>query len=188
MPLSLPPVLTPVDLPLAELAAARLDGQLFRLGDGFAPIDTPDSAAHRAASLRPGLHERIIAEQHTAAWIWGAIDRMPRPARYAVAIGARVGRVLGGGVLVREVVIASADTTILAGLAVTTPVRTALDLVRSPRFGPPEEHLVLELARRGDFSIADLRTAIEARRNLPHKHEAERRLRRLEQRQPLLTR
>ncbi len=179
MPLSLPPVLTAFDLPIAELAAARLDGELCRLGDGYAPIDTPDGAEHRAASLRPGLHDRIIAEQHTAAWIWGAVDRMPQPARYAVAIGARVGRVLGGGVLVREVVITPDETDIVAGLSVTTPLRTALDLVRTSRFGPIEEDIVLALARRAGFGVAELRAAIEVRRNLPHKHEAETRLRRL---------
>lgn len=188
MPLSLPAVLTPFDLPLAELTAARLDGELCRLGDGYAPIDIPDSPAHRAASLRPGLHDRIIAEQHTAAWIWGAVDRMPQPARFAVAIGARVGRVLGGAALVREVVIGPEETASVAGLTVTTPLRTALDLVRASRFGAPEEDLVVELARRAGFGVADLRTAIESRRNLPHKHEAETRLRRLDRRQPLLTR
>ena len=45
----LPPVLDTHDLPLAELCAARLDGELFAIDDGWAPLDEPDLPAFRAA-------------------------------------------------------------------------------------------------------------------------------------------
>ena len=37
------------DLPLAELCAARIDGDLFAIDEGWAPIDEPDLPSLRAA-------------------------------------------------------------------------------------------------------------------------------------------
>ena len=45
----LPMVLGTDDLPIAELCAARLDGELFAIDDGWAPVDEPDLPAFRAA-------------------------------------------------------------------------------------------------------------------------------------------
>ena len=173
----LSPVLSRLDLPLAELSAARLDGELFGIADCYLPGDLPEGAAIRAAALRAALpHERLIAEQHSAAWIWGVLDAAPSPHRFAAAIGARVGRRSSPWMRVREVVIAAEDRTEIAGLEVTTPLRTALDLLRGSTFGAAEQELVSALMAAGGFSARDCRVGIDARRNLPYKHEARARL------------
>lgn len=177
MPTVLAPVLSRLDLPLAELSAARLDGELFGLADCYLPADLPEGAEVRAAALRAALpHERLIAEQQSAAWIWGVLDAAPSPHRFAAAIGARVGRRSSSWMRVREVVIADADRTEVAGLEVTTPLRTALDLLRGAEFAAAERELVRALMAMGGFTADDCRAGIDARRNLPHKHEARARL------------
>jgi hypothetical protein len=187
MPTLLSPVLSRLDLPLAELSAARLDGELFGIADCYLPGDLPEGAAVRAAALRAALpHDRLIAEQQSAAWIWGVLDAAPSPHRFAAAIGARVGRRSSSWMRVREVVIADDDRTELAGLEVTTPLRTALDLLRGATFAAAERQLVQALMAMGGFTAHDCREGIDARRNLPHKHEARARLESVTQ--PELTR
>lgn len=172
-------VLSPDDLPLAELLAARLDGEVYALADCFCPMDVAEVTENRAAALRSGLHDRLIAEQHSAAWIWGVVGSPPRPHRFAAAIGARVGRRSTSWMTVREVVIDAEDLREVAGLGVTTPLRTAVDLLRGPRFGATEAGIVRALMALGGFGSGECHEQIGSRRNLPHKHEAAARLARL---------
>lgn len=73
----LPDILTPADLPLAVLCAARLDGHVFPLGAAFLPVDLPDTAHLRALAVLRGLGaparftSRLIAAGESARWIWG---------------------------------------------------------------------------------------------------------------------
>lgn len=172
----LPSVLTALDLPLPELRAALLDGELFGLDDAFTPIDEVESPRHRARAAHAGLPHRLIAEQHTAAWIWGAA---PPPSRheFCVAIAARA-RVSGDGAhAVREVVIEPNEIELFDGLQVTTPLRTALDLARfSVRFGQPEVQAIGWLMLHHGFDLGDCRDELDRRRNLPRKRLAHARL------------
>lgn len=182
-------MLSVADLPLAELGAARLDGEVFGLAEGYLPVDLPVDASARAASVRAIVpHERLIAEQHSAAWIWGVLDAMPRPHRLAAAIGARVSRRSSPWLRVREVVIDEADQAEIGGLSVTTPLRTVLDLVRAAQFGPVELEVVGRLMDLGGFRAAECLESIRSRRNLPHKHEATARLMAIASAQPEFTR
>jgi hypothetical protein len=168
----LPPVLTAEDLPLAELQAVRLDGEVFALDAAFTPIDEVESPRHRARAAHAGLPQRLIAEQHTAAWIWGAAPP-PQRHEFCVAIAARA-RVAGDrGHAVREVVIGAAEVAIIDGLSVTTPMRTVCDLARfSAAFGRIEEDASRHLMLHHGFTIDDGIDEIERRRNLPRKHRA----------------
>lgn len=172
----LPSVLTTHDLPLPELRAALLDGELFALDAAFTPIDEIESPRHRAHAAHAGLPHRLIAEQHTAAWIWGAV---PPPSRheFCVAIAARA-RVSGDGAhAVREVVIEPAEIVLLDGLQLTTPLRTVVDLARfSIEFGQREEDAAHTLMLHHHFDLADCLGEIERRRNLPRKRQAIERL------------
>jgi len=174
MPLRLPPVLSPVDLPEAELSAARLDGELFRVGDCFSPIDEIENPVHRARALSAGLSDRLIAEQTSAAWIWGAQSTPPQQHQLCVAIDARVGRFGGGRLAVREVVIEPSEVVSLDGMLVTVPLRTAVDLAR---FGTTfDASVVNSLMRIGGFTVADCLADLDRRRNLPNKRRAQQRL------------
>lgn len=173
----LPPVLSPVDLPVAELHAARLDGELFRVDDCFSPVDEIEQPGHRARALRACLPDRLIAEQRSAAWIWGALDRPPVHHELCAAIGARVRPPGVSWMTVREVVIAPREIATIEGMQLTTRLRTAVDLARSSiRFGEAEEVIVLRLMLDGGFGVEHCLDDMDRRRNLPNKKQAAQRL------------
>jgi hypothetical protein len=181
MTLRLPPVLTSLDLPLAELCAARLDGELYSVGAAFAPVDEIEQPQHRAAALRTGIHKRLIAEQRTAAWIWGALTAAPMHHQYCATVGARVSRTNVPWLTVREVVIDPREVLIVNGLGVTSPLRTAVDMARFlPNFAQNELDAVTRLMRLGGFGIAECLALMNIRKNLPNKRQAARRLARVD--------
>lgn len=177
----LPSLLSTDDLPLAELLAARLDGELFALDRGFSPIDLPETSLRRAEALAGGLNERLIAEQHTAAWVWGALSSPPVLHEFCTALDARVAHRAARWMSVREVVIDEMDVTAHGTLRLTTPLRTCIDLARfSVRFGELEVHAVRALMGIGGFGTAECLNALERRRNLPGKVLAAERLARVD--------
>lgn len=177
----LPCVLSAIDLPPAELWAARLDGELVTLGDGFIAIDEIERPEHRArvvhAAAPRGHDDRLIAEQRSAAWVWGALERPPARHQLCVAAQARTGRALHGPVTVREVIIGQHDITLVAGLRVTTPLRTIIDLARfSETFDEIDRRAVSALMRLSATTLARCLNEMNLRRNLPGKHRARERL------------
>jgi hypothetical protein len=178
MPQRLPPVLSGLDLPLAELHAARLDGEVFRVDDCFSPIDEIAQPAHRARALVTGVRDRLIAEQRSAAWVWGALSEPPTVHQFCVVLGARVTPPGISWMTVREVVLDASELVTLEGLQVTTPLRTAVDLARfTVEFGPAEGTMVTGLMRVGRFGLAECLDDMDRRRNLPNKRRAARFLR-----------
>jgi hypothetical protein len=160
----LPGVLLDGELPLVVLRAAALDGDLYAIGEGYRPIDLPADPSARAASLAGiAVRERILAGP-TAAWVWGARPDPGHPYLVVVPPGAAVGHALPGvegGVRVREQQLRARDVMRLAGVPVTTPLRTAIDLLRAT--GPDWERQVvaalLQVAGLPvDVVIADLAT------------------------------
>lgn len=181
MPPPLPSVLSPIDLPLAELAAARLDGELFGIDGCYAPIDEIEQPAHRALALRTGIHERLIAEQLTAAWVWGALREPPTSHQLCATLGARVSRTSVAWRTVREVVIDQTELVTVAGMQVTVPLRTVVDIVRfATRFGSHEIAAVAALLRIADITVDDAVAQVNGRRNLPNKKRALARLARVD--------
>lgn len=170
-------VLSPRDLPEAELRAARLDGEVFAVGSCFCPIDEIEGPGHRAGSLIASLPAPLIADRRTAAWVHGACRSAPHPVELCADIGARRHRVPSSEWDIREVVIAEEEITVIHGLLVTVPLRTAIDLARfSPDFGPAERGIVRSLGHRGGFGYERCAAEIESRRNLPLKRRALERL------------
>ena len=193
----LPAVLSHHDLPQAELNAALLDGEVYAVDECFSPIDEIDQRSHRAlalASLLPErllperllperllpdqpLPERLIAEQRTAAWVLGALARPPFHHQFCAAIDARVRPSGMTRVTVREVVIDETDLLECAGLRVTTPLRTVVDLARfSPSFGDEEVRLVKNLMSLGGFGVEECKAMLDRRQNLPAKRLAHQRI------------
>ena len=78
----------------------------------------------------------------------------------------------------RELSLDAGEIRRLDGRAVTSPLRTAVDLARSrEEFTPLDAHSVRELSRVGRFGLADCLAAMNTRRNLPDKRRAAERLR-----------
>ena len=169
----LTPVLSETDLPLAELCAARLDGEVFGVDECFCPVDQAAGAAHRGAALATAAPERLIAEQRSAAWVWGALDAPPAPHQFCSSTASRVRPAASKRLAVREVVIDEASVVSVGGMLVTTILRTIVDLARfSHRFGPREQSMVLRLIEAGGLDVAACVHDINSRRNLPNKRRA----------------
>lgn len=163
-------VLTTADFSAAELSALRLDGDVYSVDQCVSPIDEVPSVRLRAAALATVLPERLIVAQRSAAWVWGALDRLP--ARYEVCadIGARTRPVTSNRLVLREVVIESDEMTSCAGIILTTPIRTATDLARFGEvFADAEVDVIARLMEIGRFDAAACARAMNRRRKLPNK-------------------
>lgn len=166
----------------AELSAARLDGHLVELGEGYIPADAVETAALRAASLSPLLGVRLAATHLSAAWIHGVID--DPPARHAVqrAVDHRIRIVTDHRLVYRDGCVEPGDLVRIGGVLVTTPVRTLADLARQSAGGDddPEVAQAVErmAARPGAARAAIVRLAVQTA--VPGKPPAIRLLRRLE--------
>jgi hypothetical protein len=173
----LQPVLSRFEFPAPELRALVLDGEAFRVGDCVAPVDEIVGPRLRAAALATELPPRLIAEQHSAAWVWGAQQAPPERHEVCADITARTRPALGALLSVREVVLLHEDTAILGGLAVTTPMRTAIDLARFvTHWNDTESAIVRVLLVLGGVGILDCARVMNRRRNLPNKKIALERL------------
>ncbi|HAM25445.1 MAG TPA: hypothetical protein DCP11_01745 [Microbacteriaceae bacterium] len=173
----LPRVLSREHLPLAELMAARLDGEVYAVDECFSPLDEFEAAPQRALALLASFPRRLIAEQHTAAWVLGARPSPPAIHQFCVSIAARTRPTIALRLAVREVVIEDSDLLDVCGLPVTTPLRTAVDLARSAAiFGDRESRLVADLMHIGGFGVPSCIETLNRRRNLPDKRVALERL------------
>ncbi len=171
-------VLSSRDLPEAELQAGVLDGELVRVGEGFCAIDTIVSSHHRAASIAAEVPGWSIAERGTAAWIYGIVGPQPRRLSLCVTSIGNVRPFSSHRYAFREVVLGDRDVVVIGGLSVTTPLRTAIDIVRiDDSFQPGSQDIVRALSSLGcGFTLDDCVNAIASRRNLPHKRKALQRL------------
>jgi len=166
-----------IDLPDPERQAMRLDGELYRLADGYVSIAVPDVPASRAAALLAHRPRRLIAARRTAAWIWGALPTAPARGEYLVDLAARWRPAPSEGLDVIESVLHAGDVTDLGGAMVTSPLRTAIDLARfrSP-FTTADGDAVRELASIGGFGYDDALHVMDRGRNLAGKQLAATRL------------
>jgi len=169
----LPAVLTTLDLPAPELGGMRLDGEVYPLAEGWCSIDVLETPAHRARAVRGLRSERLIAELGTAAWVWGATPVLPRLVEFCVDLGARARLRISPLVRVRELVLDAGDRVDLDGGAVTSRLRTAVDLARfRDELSDQDAASIVELARQGGFGVPECRELMDRRRNLPEKRRA----------------
>jgi AbiEi antitoxin C-terminal domain len=177
MPLRLASVLSRSDFATPELGALVLDGEAYRVDDCVAPLDEIVGPTLRAAALATQLPARLIAEQHSAAWIWGAQSQPPARHEVCADITSRARPAVGALLAVREVVLLHEDTVPIGGILVTTPMRTAIDLARFVAgWDEHEERIVRTLLEICDCSILDCARVMNRKRNLPNKRIALERL------------
>ncbi|MCU1597752.1 MAG: hypothetical protein JWQ47_1491 [Glaciihabitans sp.] len=169
----LSPILSRSEFSGAELDALRLDGEVYRLDDCTVPVDEIPGPLLRAAVLASELPPRLIVEQHSAAWVWGALGDPPPEHEVCADTAARTRPAVGAHLRVREVVIERDDLAVLSGVSITTPLRTAIDLARFViEWSYSESAIIRELMRIGDFRTADCAQIMNRRRNLPNKRMA----------------
>jgi len=157
------PLLDADVLPLAELFALRLDGQLFRVGDSFAAIGTPDGPELRAAAFVRSAPGWTVADRGSAAWIHGT-RASPPPLPQVCVPAARRGRVSSALVDACHRTLAADETVTIGPALVTTPLRTALDLLSAPgRFRSEQALEVRGLLRLASVGVDELSERLEAR-------------------------
>lgn len=146
-----PPLLDSSVLPMVELLALCLDGHLYRVGDAFAPVDTPDGPELRARAFAASAPEWAVADRGSAAWIHGTRSSAPPIPQFGLPESRRGGIPAGASMDVSHRTLHADDTVRIAGVMVTTPVRTALDLAAAPGAFPHgaalEVRHLLELAQ-----------------------------------------
>jgi hypothetical protein len=119
-----------------ELSAARLDGLLVEVGEGYMPADLPEDAGARAAALAPLISPGYAASGPTAAWVHGVGDAPPMRHHIQRAVDHRPRIQPRHNVVVHEGRVPSDDLMLIAQMPVTTPLRTLTDLVlTSGRYG-----------------------------------------------------
>jgi hypothetical protein len=162
---------------VAELSAARLDGELFAVGDAFAPVGEPIDARHRAAALLGDVPPGYTIVGRSAAWLHGAGGRCPVP----VEIGGpgpasrwvrpyrsvRTMRIRDG----HRVLVPVGRLTV----PVLSPVGAVIDLARIVRC-PADEALLAAAVRRCGADRDDLLAALDEWTRLPGKREVARRI------------
>lgn len=166
-------------LAAAELSAARLDGDLVEVGEGYMPADAIESAAMRAASLRSICGNRLVACSWSAAWVYGALS--DPPARHAVMRGAahRVGNLIDRRAIFHDVGVDDADVMDIAGVLITSPLRTLIDVarrIREPEHRERATAVVGALIDSGLVAPRDAISRIDARKRLPGSKDARREL------------
>ncbi|MGW9112742.1 SAM-dependent methyltransferase [Microbacterium sp. NPDC055683] len=125
------PVYHPGDrLSLAELTAARIDGEVVALGACFLPADAAAPPATRAASIAPLIGPSYAFVRRTAAWIHGACEQLDEPIDVQRAVPAMTTRIVDRAVRYHDQELPSADAVLLGGCRVSSPARTLADLAR----------------------------------------------------------
>lgn len=112
-----------------ELSAARLDGHVVELGEGYIPADLVEGPEVRAAGLRSLIMPGMAASGPSAAWIHGAGDGPPSPHHARRAVARRLRPAVSARLIFHDVLLAPGDLTQIAGLSVSTPLRTMIDLI-----------------------------------------------------------
>jgi hypothetical protein len=177
----LPVVLGTDDLPIAELCAARLDGEVFAIDDGWAPVDEPDLPAFRAAVVALRVPRPLVIERLSAAWVHGGLDHPPEIAQFCVPLGSRIAVINDHRATVREVRIDEAEIVDFGRVRCTSVVRTGFDLLREPAFGDDlvEEVVGTLMAARPGLA-SELHHRLDAAARVPHRSTALARLDRAE--------
>jgi len=169
----LPAVLGTDDLPLAELCAARLDGELFGIDGAWTPVDEPDVPGFRAAVVARRAPRALIVERLSAAWVHGALDAPPPLAQFCVPADSRVALVDAPGCVIREVRIDDADIVQLNGIDCTGVVRTAFDVLRDPSVTDEAAiPVVAALLDANPGTAAAVRERLGRATRMPHKSTA----------------
>ena len=169
----LPAVLGTDDLPLAELCAARIDGELFAIDEGWAPIDEPDLPSLRAAVVALRVSRSLIIERLSAAWVHGALDSAPRIAQFCVPHRSRIASIADRRVTIREVVLADDEVVEIGTVRCTTPARTAFDLLRETSLPDADSECVVArlLAPRPRLE-GQIRERLDRAQRMPHRARA----------------
>ena len=160
-------------LSLAELGAARLDGDVVEVGEGFMPADTIETSAARALSLSPLVPATMAATGATAAWVHGAGDRPPAVHHFCRTQPQRLRVMPHRRMTCHDRVLDEDEVELLSGVAVTTPLATATTLLFGATTNPSDEAWLRALLRTDPGLLTRLSEHLTPFRPRPGKRKAE---------------
>ncbi|GAA4743666.1 hypothetical protein GCM10025783_14080 [Amnibacterium soli] len=166
----LAPALDPGSFPEAERSVLLLDGEAVPLGLTVIPVDVPVGPAVRAASLAAAVARfDLVVDLRTAAWVHGAVPALPRPLTLAVDV-SRSRRTKLVVPPPREARFRHDDLLRLGGVLVTTPLKTAFDLLRLDDDADPAlDALAAALLREAGLTAAVAAALAHLQPGCPHK-------------------
>ncbi|MCI1018157.1 hypothetical protein HWD99_05930 [Microbacterium sp. C5A9] len=141
-----------------ELTAARLDGDLFDIGEGFIPADLVEAPGTRAASIATLIPTDTAASGPTAAWIHGAGDAPPAIHHVRRAVERRIRANLPARVILHDTSVPPAELVRLGGVLVMSPARTMVDLALGLH---RDESLLRWIVLLAELDATLVRTAVE---------------------------
>lgn len=115
-------------LTLTELSAARLDGHVVELGEGYIPADLVECGPTRAASIASIVPAGCAASGPTAAWVHGAGDAPPIRHHVRRAVTRRIRPAPDRRLVFHDTMLRPEALVRIGGILVTAPVRTMIDL------------------------------------------------------------
>lgn len=160
-------------LSAAELAAARLDGDVVEVGEAFMPADAIESPEIRAASLRPLVARGLALTHESAAWVHGALPDPPLRHSVQRCTERRRNHVLDHRLHYRDLQLPALDIVHLGGMPVSCRVRTLCDLLRADAAvaAAPQRGAVAMIETFPDI-VPEAHEALESSGPLPFKRQA----------------
>lgn len=155
-------------LPVAVQHSLRLRGALVSCGPGLRGVGWPETPSVRLIALAPWLEHDSIASHLTAAWVWGAARAPGSPLHLTLRAGRRAPVHDTPQVRFHEQPVQENEKRCFGQLAVTSPLRTLVDLLYAPSPHSREEQVACRLlySRRSAIDHAALLKLRDHRR--PH--------------------
>jgi hypothetical protein len=167
-----------------ELQGMRLDGLVRRIyGDSYLRTDFREDAAVRAQcaarAVPTNLRARVALGRQCAAWIYGCA---PPPLLLSLVTDHRRRTTAlppFSNAAMHQVALGPFDVNLVAGIPVTTPLRTALDIAIHGEDGSAEEILcAIASSDSLDCRLRLVETALTTTRRVPGRTRALKRLQR----------
>ncbi|MFK4850603.1 hypothetical protein ACI3KT_03130 [Microbacterium sp. ZW T6_19] len=159
-------------LSVSELSAARLDGHVVELGEGYIPADLVEGAALRAQAIASLIPAGTAASGPTAAWVHAG--GAPPPARHHVSrtSAQRLRIDVDRRVTFHDRRVEPAEVSLLSSVRVTTPARTMTDLLLGTRRGPDFLIWARLLADALPTAVEQAEQEIESLHRVPGRRQA----------------
>ncbi|RWZ61413.1 hypothetical protein ELQ92_10455 [Labedella populi] len=174
---------------IAELSAARLDGDLVGVGTAYAPIGDLVDHRHRAAAIATDVPPGGIVVGRSAAWLHSGCGRLPLPLEIGVTGPATRWRRPYRSTRSMRIRPEHREVVGIDGSSVVTlsPIATILDLARVGDLAS-DDTLIRAVAQQRGVSPAEVFAALDGWSHLPGKRDALARLEECFAPQPPLTR
>lgn len=159
-----------IRLSVAELSAARLDGDVVCVDAVYVPADAAETPELRAQALSGLVGDVLAVTRLAAAWVYGAVDEPPARVCVHRAVPRRIAHVVDRRLDYRDSLLDPAHVRAIGGVRVTTPARTLGDLVRDR--DPMSSCAARQLIAHGDVTAREGVSLLRAAGPVPGKRVA----------------